>query len=551
MHETPPPPDAAANPLKALRRPPSTAFLDEFPALSAEAKRARVAANLAALEEDLWSERLVFRSRPRTADVQFSNYCNMACTMCYPDGNPPLQVMPEPLLRQLARDLFPDLAVVEPFVGSEPLVFTWELTRRVAERFAIQLEIVTNAQFLDEPRFRELEPLVSGIRLSVDSHLPDVYAKIRLKSRPDVVFRNLAGAARLCRDHSIEAMVNVVFMAENAPHLDETVAAFADLGIPKINLLQYHYFDERGAASDPCRVLSRTQIDDLLARIRAVAREKRIAVFFDLDPKETVDFRPPDVAYRPNLRNDEWFLRFRRFFPGYCLQSIDRVKVQADGNVYPCCMGGGDQLVLGNLNQKSFEEIWNGPESQDLRRGMLTQDLPSLCRGCSFVSGFLLPEQERMVFLDSFATDERLDFVELPDAPPFELLAPAHLERRESAPTFRWSAPPFRADRLVVELAAGGEVQPINARFELSGDATSFTVPDDAWLRLRGNLGYWWCVFAIDERGRRCARARTARCLVRHQPIPRVVGSDLYHADRALYSFSGFSGAAPSAPRAP
>jgi radical SAM protein with 4Fe4S-binding SPASM domain len=54
------------------------------------------------------------------------------------------------------------------------------------------------------------------------------------------------------------------------------------------------------------------------------------------------------------------------------------VKVQADGNVYPCCMGGGDQLVLGNLNQKSFEEIWNGPESQDLRRGMLTQDLPSL-----------------------------------------------------------------------------------------------------------------------------------------------------------------------------
>ena len=76
-------------------------------------------------------------------------------------------------------------------------------------------------------------------------------------------------------------------------------------------------------------------------------------------------------------------------------------------------------------------------------------------------------------------------------------------------------------------------------------------MPDDAWLRLRGNLGYWWCVFAIDERGRRCARARTARCLVRHQPIPRVVGSDLYHADRALYSFSGFSGAAPSAPRAP
>ncbi len=349
------PPSAAANPLKALRCPPSTAFLAEFAAIAPEAKRARVAANLAALEEDLWSDRSVFRSRPRTADVQFSNYCNMACTMCYPDGNPPLQVMPEPLLRKLARDLFPDLAVVEPFAGSEPLVFTWELTRRVAEAFSIQLEIVTNAQFLDEQRFRELEPLVAGLRLSVDSHLPDVYARIRLKSRPDAVFKNLATAARLCREHRIEAMVNVVFMAENAPHLAETVAAFADLGIPKINLLQYHYVDERGGASDPCRTLTPAQIDALLARIRAVAEEKKIAVFFDLDRKESVDFRPPGLAFRPNLRNDDWFLRFRRFFPGYCLQSVDRVKVQADGNVYPCCMGGGDQLVLGNLNERSFE----------------------------------------------------------------------------------------------------------------------------------------------------------------------------------------------------
>ena len=83
--------------------------------------------------------------------------------------------------------------------------------------------------------------------------------------------------------------MNIVFMAENAPHLDQTVAAFADLGIPKINLLQYHFFDERGAASDPCRVLSRTQIDDLLARIRAVAR-KKIAVFFDLIATDLTSF---------------------------------------------------------------------------------------------------------------------------------------------------------------------------------------------------------------------------------------------------------------------
>jgi hypothetical protein len=143
-----------------------------------------------------------------------------------------------------------------------------------------------------------------------------------------------------------------------------------------------------------------------------------------------------------------------------------------------------------------------------------------------------------MVFMDSFATDERLEPVPVADAPPFQLLAPGHHDRREPPPEFRWSTPPLRADRVVLVLAAGGEVQPVNARFELAGDATSFTPPADAWLKLRANLGYWWAVFAIDERGRRCARSTTARCLVRHQPIPRVEESDLYQADRSLYRFS-------------
>src|SRR5262249_25268875 len=153
-------------------------------------------------------------------------------------------------------------------------------------------------QFLDEKKFAELEPLVTSIRVSIDSHLRDVYAKIRLKSKPDQVFANLATAARLCKEHGIEVQTNIVFMTENADHLDETIATLADLGIPPFHVLQYHYTDPRGAPSDPYLQVAAAEIEALFARIREVAQRKRIRVVLDLKTKEVLDHRPAGMKFR-------------------------------------------------------------------------------------------------------------------------------------------------------------------------------------------------------------------------------------------------------------
>ena len=84
---------------------------------------------------------------------------------------------------------------------------------------------------------------------------------------------------------------------------------------------------------------------------------------------------------------------------------MNRVKVNADGTVYPCCVADGGQLALGNLRERDFESIWNGPEAQDLRRAMVTQDLPALCRDCSFTSGWTLPPQPWLPFVDAVARE--------------------------------------------------------------------------------------------------------------------------------------------------
>ena len=40
----------------------------------------------------------------------------------------------------------------------------------------------------------------------------------------------------------------------------------------------------------------------------------------------------------------------------------------ADGNVVPCTQISNNELVLGNVNENTLEEIWNGKKYKELRK---------------------------------------------------------------------------------------------------------------------------------------------------------------------------------------
>ncbi|MBM3253022.1 MAG: glycosyltransferase [Candidatus Omnitrophica bacterium] len=53
--------------------------------------------------------------------------------------------------------------------------------------------------------------------------------------------------------------------------------------------------------------------------------------------------------------------------------------VETQGSVLPCCYAEGH---IGYLNQKSFEEIWNGKVYQDLRRSQIERRIDGFCKNC-------------------------------------------------------------------------------------------------------------------------------------------------------------------------
>ncbi len=56
----------------------------------------------------------------------------------------------------------------------------------------------------------------------------------------------------------------------------------------------------------------------------------------------------------------------------YCEYPWSSTTVMAEGNVVPCTQISNNEIVLGNVNKNSLDEIWNGESYEDLRKMHIT-----------------------------------------------------------------------------------------------------------------------------------------------------------------------------------
>ena len=376
------------------------------------------------------------------------------------------------------------------------------------------------------------------IVLSIDSHVPEVFEKIRPGADAQNVYKNVETTARLSERDGIECIAQIVFMTENTPMLAETIAWLAEAGVSIVNVIQLIDSNRRSWHLDPTLHFSAEYIDWIRQRCRVVAEEKRIKLGWDLGGIEWLDFREEakKVAVRPGKRlNDERDERLRLRHPGYCRFAYDRIRVRADGDVSPCCFDGGGELRLGNLAEQHFADIWNGPTAQDLRRGHYTWDYPSLCASCRLVD--LEPEMEVLPFLDRYFELEGTSRNIVEAA--LTLESPTHMSRLSGPPTIEIRTPDRDIASYKLLIALGGEWEELDV-WELVPSMTtetviSLSVPAARW-RIRTNVGYWWGVIGLDSGGTPIARSRQLRCLIAHEQLPRVAGSTLRYANERKFT---------------
>lgn len=102
------------------------------------------------------------------------------------------------------------------------------------------------------------------------------------------------------------------------------------------------------------------------ARVSAIALAEELGIALGV-PHAFVD-RPERQGHRP------------------CPEPWRSAVVLGNGDVSACCVPG---MVMGNLNDMSLEEIWNGPRYQALRMTVNTDRAPAPCKSCPM---YRLPE---------------------------------------------------------------------------------------------------------------------------------------------------------------
>jgi radical SAM protein with 4Fe4S-binding SPASM domain len=246
-----------------------------------------------------------------------------------------------------------------------------------ARRRDIEVGFNTNGTLLTHHRCEQLvDAGVEWLHVSVDGATAATFERVRDGARLDKVLTNLATLMEVRRTSGRKrpfVQLNFVAMRSNFQELPDVVRLAARLGVDRcwIQTLS-HDFSDTDPSGSYLEIRSFAERESLPPDDAVWQRALRAAQAVAAGAQ--LELRLPQTDTGATRRDDE---------PA-CDWPWRSAYVTHDGDVQPCCMVmGSDRARFGNLREQSFTEIWHSPEYQALRRQLLTDVPPNICRGCS------------------------------------------------------------------------------------------------------------------------------------------------------------------------
>jgi glycosyltransferase involved in cell wall biosynthesis/MoaA/NifB/PqqE/SkfB family radical SAM enzyme len=319
--------------------------------------------------------------------------CNLKCIMCEEhsphsprqplrraEGKPPRRMDVALVRRVLADSRGTGLREIIPSTMGEPLLFEQfeEILALCAEE-GVKLNLTTNGTF---PRLgarawaEKIVPVTSDVKISWNGAIAATHELIMIGSRWERVLENVRAFVSVRDAHAAaggdrcRVTFQLTFLETNTGELPDIVRLAAQLGVDRVK--GHHLW----AHFDAIRDLSMRRSPESIARwneaviaARAAAQEallpngKPVLLenVFLLDPHATIDLAPGGAC--PFLGQEAW--------------------VSAEGRFDPCCAPDAERRTLGelgNLDETSIRDVWNGPAYRLLARSYRTR---SLCLGCN------------------------------------------------------------------------------------------------------------------------------------------------------------------------
>ena len=323
---------------------------------------------------------------PRVVFIEVTNRCNLLCETC-----PRTFFTREPIrsLRYdefvVIADQFPEMQRAVLHGIGEPML-NRDLPQIIAHLKQRDVEVLfnSNGTLLTQPWQEAL--VQSGLdefRCSIDGAEPETYARIRGANLLHKIEEGLAGLMRSkARLQASTPRVSIWCVAtrENLRELPDLVRLAARLGVPEVYVQRMVYFgsepdDQYGMARDELAIFGKD----------ADYQDEIIAECETLSAKLGIDFR---AAGARDPRNSLAAAREADFHPWQaCLRPWTTAYVTANGNCLPCCLSpfttnDYESLILGNLFEQPFSEIWNDDRYRRFRTDFFSDTPHKACANC-------------------------------------------------------------------------------------------------------------------------------------------------------------------------
>lgn len=281
------------------------------------------------------------KGNPKIVGFEITSQCNLTCPHCFSAAGKRAHSDMTTAECQLVIDAMARIGVETiGWTGGEPLLrLDLEELIIYARDKRIKSTVTTNAVLLDEKRARSLKE--SGIRviqISLDGSTPERNFKMRRTT--DEEFYKIIEAIRICRKLDLKLTIATLLGFENLDDAPAMIELAKREGFAAIRFCGYTPIGRGKHKSIRERLDFSQGMERLLNFIRDVQADDSITAIFD-----------PGFGPVP---------------PGYsfheCMAGLETFYLKGNGNVYPCTNLLNDKFCVGNIRERSLEEIWNSPE---------------------------------------------------------------------------------------------------------------------------------------------------------------------------------------------
>ncbi len=280
-------------------------------------------------------EKFQIRDFPLNVLIETGNYCNLNCTTC---SNDKLTRKRGYMNSLLYRRIIDEIADENPYARvwldyyGEPLLSKFKLYYMIdyaKKKGCKNISMNTNATLLDEEMAEMLlDSNIDFISIDCDGFSPEVYEKIRIGAKRDIVYKNIEHLLKRKKERGLDNIkieVKVMEMEENKHEIQKIM----------------DYWRERGAWTTKRRLITwGGSVKDI-----KIEEKDRIA----------------------------------------CGYAVGICPITWDGNVVNCACDVDASVIWGNVNENSIKEIWKirNEKMVKLQVEHRFAELPEICHDCN------------------------------------------------------------------------------------------------------------------------------------------------------------------------